>query len=134
VRLAASLGRLERGKKRRPLRVAIWSEDELKLGRPLAEGEFLAVDLCVVVPPVDPDAPEPERAPRAVTMQSRERATRDPEDLGDVYDGSALLVGKVYDVLPGRVPFLYWADLDWIEEHKRDVAAGVVSSRFLSHG
>jgi hypothetical protein len=112
VKLVSSIQRLESGRRKRRRQLAvIWSADELKLGRPLAEGELLATDLCCVVPERPAGDPDDGPLPSVIT-QSRERATRDPLDLGDVYDGAGVVVGKVWDVVvcassSGRVSYYY---------------------------
>jgi len=130
VRLTSAVLRLE-GRRRHAVRTAgvIWSADELLLGRELAAGEFLAVDLCAVPPDPDPSSEHQSDVP--VVTQSRERGTVDPLDLGDVYDGDGVLVGRVYDVIPGPVPLVYWCGLADVDRLKSGLAAG---RGLMSHG
>jgi hypothetical protein len=65
----------------------VWTADEVPLGRPLASGEFLAVDVYRL----------PDANPHLLSGWQRtvERATLNPRDRGNVYDVDGVLVGRV---------------------------------------
>jgi hypothetical protein len=77
MRLVGKVARLERRKERQPVTAAgiVWTEDEERLERELAPGEHVAVDVEIL---------EPETADNPGRWRTRERAARDPEDLGRV--------------------------------------------------
>jgi hypothetical protein len=63
----------------------VWTQDEEVLGRPLAAGEYLAVDFFCV---------GPDEA-GCGSRRTVERATSDPRDLGIVYDAAGVRIGRV---------------------------------------
>lgn len=76
----------------------VWSADEGKLGRDLVAGEHIAYDLLVMY--VDGHR----------VIGTHERASQDPEDLGNVYDEVGRLIGRVWDA--DFPPLIYWEETE----------------------
>jgi hypothetical protein len=73
----------------------VWSEQEDRLGRELAEGESLAIDLHVAMP-----------GGTVSIVRAVERATLDPEDRGRVV-ASGQEIGRILDVR-GQLLLVGW--------------------------
>lgn len=90
MRLIRSVKKLERAAAARAEKLKgkawglVWSESEVLLGRELEPGESLAVDVYTV-----------EELDGASIAKTRERATSDVKDLGNVYGTDGALIGRV---------------------------------------
>jgi hypothetical protein len=119
MRLVKAVEKLEQRKHKGPARVsfdwvdvdgrrrsartlaAVWSEQDDRLGRELAEGEYLAVDLHLAI-----------HSPREVSIvRAVERATTDPEDRGRVLAADGGELGRVLE-MRGQLLLVGWVAAD----------------------